>query len=324
MKAFYDTMIALGIIATALPAVILLYHRSKSKKSFEYKHKRLSLLLSLILLVGTLTLIWGSFVEPRLLVLNEQTFDIKGIGHPIRIAFIADQQVGPYKKSGNTKKIVNRILDLNPDLVFIGGDMIHNGPEGEKDPQYLEPFRKLTAQIPTYAIQGNHEYGVSDVDDEGRFVVQSFYPDMSAEVKEKMESLGVIFLSNEMELVEVRNQKFYLFGGDSYWVGKLDLSVLSERIENVPTITLIHNPLAAHEASKYDVDLMLAGHTHGGQIRLPFFGPIGKVDNITPTEWYQGSFELNSTTVFVTSGTGETGTRARLFNPPEIVLITLK
>ena len=69
---------------------------------------------------------------------------------------------------------------------------------------------------------------------------------------------------------------------------------------------------------------MLSGHTHGGQIRLPFIGPLGKVDSITPKTWYQGWNNIDEMKLFVTSGIGESGTRARLFNPPEIVILTLE
>ena len=110
-----------------------------------------------------------------------------------------------------------------------------------------------------------------------------------------------------------------------YTLKKLDYSILETRKEDIPTITLIHNPSFQFSNYPTDIDLALSGHTHGGQIRLPVVGPIGLIDNLLQKKYYQGLHTLDSgTKMLVTSGVGETGTRARLFNPPEIMLLTIK
>ena len=144
-------------------------------------------------------------------------------------------------------------------------------------------------------------------------------------MEEVMRNLGIKYLINDLELLEIGNQKFYLFGGDSFWAGRLNFSSLDNRQEaNLDTIALIHNPAAAWKASEQGIELFLAGHTHGGQIRLPFIGPMAQVDDVIPRSWYKGEVGLDDMKMYVTSGTGETGTRARLFNLPEIVLLTIK
>ena len=323
MKLFYDLLITLGIITTALPAVILLYHRHKTKNSFEYKFRSLSFFISLFLLFGTTVLVYGSFLEPRLLITNEQQINLAGIEEEIKIVFFADPQIGPYRREKHLEKIVEASLKLNPDMVLIGGDIINNGIPNTDETILLKPLKKLADSIPTYAIHGNHEYGVGSDNPEQE--KKSLSPDRSYQVEKELKKLGIKYLVNDLELIEIGQVKFYLFGGDSLWADKLDFSSLKNReIKNIPTIALIHNPLSIKEAIKYNIDLVLSGHTHGGQIRFPFIGPLGRVDDTTPAELYQGLHEFGSTTLFVTSGIGETGTRARLFNPPEIVLITLK
>ena len=72
------------------------------------------------------------------------------------------------------------------------------------------------------------------------------------------------------------------------------------------------------------VDLVLSGHTHGGEIRLPFIGPVGPMPTVLPREYDKGYKEYKGIPVFITSGVGSTGTRVRLFNPPEIVVLTIE
>ncbi len=318
---FFDVLIILLITITALPAVILLYSRKKRKESWEYKNRNLSLVLSLILLLGTTMVTYGSFIEPNLIITNYQEIDLEKIDSPIRIVVIGDYQVGYFKKEKYVKKTVKQILNLKPDLVFIVGDIVDNAVYEEREANYFEPMKKIAESIPTYAIHGNHEYGIGG----GKSILEQKYrtANVSIETKEIVESFGIKYLVNDLEEIEINGQKFYLFGGDSIWAGKLSYSPLENRTENMSTIALIHNPLAT-QASKHNIDLMLSGHTHGGQIRLPFIGPIGRVDNVLPAEWYQGWNEYEGMKFFVTSGIGESGTRARLFNPPEIIMLTIK
>ena len=318
---FFDVLITLIITITALPAVILLYSRNKRKHSWENKNKNLSLILALILLLGASTVAYGSFIEPQLIITNYQEINLEKINSPVKIAIIADFQVGYFKKEKYVEKVTDRILKLNPDLVFIVGDIVDNAVYEKNEARHLSPIKKLADIIPTYAIHGNHEYGIGG----GKSILEPEYrtADVSAETKEIVESFGIRYLVNEMKEIEVREEKFYLFGGDSIWAGKLDYSILENRNEKLATIALIHNPLAVFQAHKQNIDMMLSGHTHGGQIRLPFIGPLARIDNILPAEWYQGWNEFEGMKFFVTSGIGESGTRARLFNPPEIVMLTV-
>ncbi|PIZ95131.1 MAG: hypothetical protein COX81_01555 [Candidatus Magasanikbacteria bacterium CG_4_10_14_0_2_um_filter_37_12] len=322
MQRFFDLLITIGIIITALPAVILLYHQKKDSKSWEYGHKKITATISVLLFLGTAILVYGSFIEPHFLITNQVSINLENLDQKITIVLVADLQVGPYRHIDSINRIVNRILSLKPDMVLIAGDNVDNSLPIEKELLNLNPLKKLTEQIPTFAVHGNHEYGIGG----GKSVIDSKYriANVSKETKEKMESFGIHYLVNELETISVRGQDIDIFGGDSVWAGNLDWQMLKNASSTTPTIVLIHNPVAALDnLSEYPLDLMLAGHTHGGQIRLPFIGPVGRVDEIIPAEWYQGLHDANNFKLFVTSGTGESGTRARLFNPPEVVLLTI-
>jgi len=324
MKLFYDLVIITGIVSTALPAAILLYHRTRDKKSLEYRYPRISLSLSLVLLVGALALIWGSFVEPHILIVKHQTIDVPHIEKPVRIVLIADYQAGSYRKAPYIKRTVDKTLSHSPDLVLIAGDQIDNTTPIDEELQHLHPLQELADKVQTIAIHGNHEYGLGNQHDKHR--EDRLGLDVSLASKSFVEQLGISYPVNEMILVTSTPSPLYVFGGDEWWNETLDFGILGTR-ENtdIPTIGLIHNPAAAWEADRHGIDLMISGHTHGGQIRLPFIGPVGRVDNIIPADWYQGLIQVSETMqLYVTSGVGESGTRARLFNPPEIVILTLE
>ena len=321
MNIFFDILIAILIIITASPAVILLFCRFR-KNTWESKHKKLTLLFSVILLLGTTTIAYGSFVEPKIITLNYQNIDLEKITKPIKIVFVSDYQVGKYKQEKFVEKTVEKIIAQNPDIILLGGDIVDNEIYNPEEINFLKPLKQLTAKYPVYAIQGNHEYGVGG----GKALTDPKYrvADMSQTTKKYLENIGVKFLENQLTEINIKNQSFYLFGGDDLWANKLNLEPLKNREKDLTTIALIHNPLAAYDVSKETVDLMLSGHTHGGQIRLPFIGPVGRIDDITPTAWYQGWSDINNMKLFVTSGIGESGARARLFNPPEIIILTVK
>lgn len=324
MNIFFDTLITLLLVITAFPAVILLYSSFKRKQSWEYVHHVTSGLISFFLLCCFLLIIWGSFLEPRLLVVNRQTIDIPAVQEPFTVVFIADFQVGPYKRTQWVEKVVQKILELKPDMVFIGGDNVDNGFYAPDEVTYLAPLKKLAEQIPTYAIHGNHEYGIGDaraiMKQKGRGA------DMTQETKTALEKIGITYLVNNVTTTTIRDQTICLFGGDEYWAHKLNFSELNKCDESIPTIALIHNPSFIFSPYPQTLDLVLSGHTHGGQIRLPFVGPLARVDDVLPRAYYKGLHTINDSgsQLFVTSGIGETGTRARLFNPPEIALITIK
>lgn len=323
MKTFFDLLITLGIFITLVPALILLWSVFKRPNSWEARNKKLSTVIASTLLFGTAILIWGSFIEPQIIITKHYQIDLPDIQKPIRIALIGDIQIGPYKQTKWTQKIVDKTLELKPDLVLFAGDQVDNMYYDEQEVYYLKPLSQLATQIPSYAIHGNHEYGIGG----GKALTDPAYrvADMSVHTKKALEEMGIRYLVNELEKISIDDESFYLFGGDSYWAGKLNFDILQNRTENIPTLALVHNPSFIAEKYPDNVDLYLSGHTHGGQIRLPLIGPLGKVDSFLPTKYYKGLHTLDTgPQLLVTAGIGETGTRARLFNPPEIVLITLK
>ncbi|MDP2692454.1 MAG: metallophosphoesterase [bacterium] len=324
MTAFFDILIVLIIAATAIPAVILLFHRYKNNGTWEGIHRKPSLTISLLLLFGTLLVIYGSFIEPLFLITNYQDVEIKLNGNTVRALVVSDIHVGDYNKRKEIKKIAQRIVSLEPDIVFIVGDHILATYKEDDRLDYLDELKIVASTIPTYAVYGNHDYGIGGGEDN----IQKRYrlPNKSKEVKDKLESVGIRFLVNETEKININESEFLLFGGDEYLTSNLDFSSfaqMQEKYPNLPSIALIHNPAGIYAVGDNKVNLVISGHTHGGQVRLPFIGNIMKIEIAIPKEWYQGLNKYNNTQLFVTSGVNESSARSRLFNPPEVVLLNI-
>jgi len=324
MQVYFDLLITIGLVSTFLPAGILLYSANRRTQSWEYRHRQLSYTAVFFLLLGAVTLLYGSFVEPRLLITNEQTVDLPQVDTPFTIALVSDFQLGVYNQTQFVERIVDHVLSLHPDIIMLAGDQLDNTPGDTDEAVYLKPLSRLVESgTPVYAVHGNHEYGVGGkrnaTDPDRRF------GDISTHAAEAMKKLGITYMTNDLVTTTIRDQEIAIFGGDSYLAEKLSFDTLQDKPDDMPTIALIHNPGSVWIAAKEDIDLMLSGHTHGGQIRLPFFGPIGRLDEPIPLDWYQGLHQVDDDTqLFVTSGTGESGTRARLCNPPEVVLLTVE
>jgi predicted MPP superfamily phosphohydrolase len=298
----YDILITLGLgISIGLFFLCLFFKKS--------------ILSGIFIISGTL-LVWGSFIEPRILTTTHVDVVLTKNITEFDIAVLSDLHAGPYNTQAFFERVIEKTIALDPDIVVILGDHISNNRYSlPNEIGQLSVLKKLTEKYPVYAVHGNHDYGI-----EGGV-------DLSDQTKKIMQSYGITYLQNETITAEINGQRVHIFGGDEVWAGKLDYHSLTEiqRDPIVPTIALIHNPAYLYLPHPNEIDLTLSGHTHGGQIRLPALGPIGRVDSLIPTKLYQGLHEpeREGEYLFVTRGVGQSEMRARLFAPPEIVLLTI-
>ncbi|MBP9718109.1 metallophosphoesterase [Candidatus Gracilibacteria bacterium] len=289
-------------------------HTNKKRKPW-YKG---ALVLAVI---AWLTVFYGSYIEPQIILVNRQTINLtEKPTHTITIALISDTHVGPFKRDRFMQRAVDKINSLHADAIVLDGDFISFQASETK---YLEPLKNLQAKLGVYGTLGNHDYGV---DAEGNFSNN----DMANSVRDSLVSLGVNVLRNQGVVLENNGSSLRLIGTDEIQTGRASIrgalgSVGSSTTARYPTILLAHNPDTATYAQKYGIDLVLAGHTHGGQVRLPFIGPVPPLPQHLPRKYDRGLFssDFGKTQLFITSGIGESGARARLFVPPEIALLTI-
>ncbi len=279
--------------------------------------------LSLFPLIFFIVLIWGSFIEPRKIEIRHVPIKLSKVTHTFTIAVLTDLHAGPYKKTKFFERVVNLVVKLNPDLVVLVGDHIFNCVYNQHEVHYLSPLTKLVNNYPVYAVHGNHEYGLSNYLPDNPN--QERFADLSNHVRQTFESYGITYLQNQTREIEIKGQKILLFGGDEVWSGKLNYQSIEDTHSSIPKIALIHNPVYLFHPHPEGIDLTISGHTHGGQLRLPYIGPLAYVDTVIPKNLYQGLHEpeRKGEYLFVSRGLGESEPRARLFCPPEIALLTI-
>jgi len=292
-------------VTAFLLAVIPLYFIELSQRFKTYKimNRGRYVLLALVLGCVWLTVFYGSFIEPKMLTVKKYDVPLGVSADRLKIAVVADTHLGVFKHREWLERVVSRVNALEPDLVILGGDFVVNLAGLEA----LEPLRQLKSRLGNYAVLGNFDYRTGAVD-----------------VRKRIESYGVEVLTNESVPIDVDGREIRLIGLDDFWLGEPDWG---KALAGIPPeavkILAAHNPDMASQAEASGVKLMIAGHTHGGQIRLPFIGPLTRLPVVIGQRFDKGLFDFGPMRLFINPGVGESGVRARLFCPPEISLLTV-
>lgn len=267
--------------------------------------KLLRRLFLLLLTTALLIIAYAYFIEPNQLVINRQNFDSPKINQPLKIVVFSDTHFGKIYAPEKMEKIVAAINKEEADLVLFAGDFFDIYAEDKEliNLDYFETqLNKIEAKVGKYAIWGNRDYGGG---------VTRFYQDMMSEGGfEVLRDTSIVLPSINLELS----------GLDDYLLGSPNLN-LSQKSPDLFQLALFHEPDLLDELNTPNYDLALAGHSHGGQIRVPFltdqFLPFGG------RKYVKGFYTHESLSLFVTSGIGLTKIPFRFLNAPEIVSITL-
>ncbi|MCX6781531.1 MAG: metallophosphoesterase [Candidatus Magasanikbacteria bacterium] len=314
-------IIVYGYALVAGLVIWYIFRDRKNPKLFFGRYKFFSGIFIAILAVGILTVIYSTLTEPFILKTTSVALQNSKINN-LKIALISDIQVGNHKKTAWVEKIVARIESANPDLVIFGGDLIDNEATFEDESQYLEPLRKLIGKFSMYYVLGNHEYGIGGT---VRNKPEKYTGDRSQLLIDRMKTLGIPLLRNTLDCPEIKGQKICLFGIDDIWKYKPNFSDLKNWDNETPLIYITHNPdgILYYPTNLPAPDLILAGHTHGGQIWIPFFGPLGDAQIILGKSFYRGLNYFHNIPIYTSVGAGESGAPLRLFARPEIVLLNI-
>lgn len=271
--------------------------------------------IAAVLVTGSMTVAYGSFIEGRRLILNKKVIHNSSLP-PLVIAVAGDFHVGPYRDADDVRRIVDTINAQSPDLILLPGDFLF---DHHADVRALEPLKNLRARHGTWACIGNHDSGDHATLNGTRYVTL----DRSDEVAAFLKSCGIEVLRDAWKKVETNAGAFAIAGVDGPWRDRMNLERTLEGLPNdLPVLLLAHNPDVVLHPAHRRAALIVSGHTHGGQIRLPLIGAL-HVPAETRKRYDQGIFKLNDrTTLAVTHGCGETLARARLLCPPEIMLLT--
>ncbi len=214
----------------------------------------------------------------------------------------------------DNENLLKAVREAEPEYIFLVGDLLdafHEVP-----PDYAaQTARGLTDIAPTYYVTGNHEWAVGDV----------------PELKEVLTAQGVMVLSNESVILERNGGRVVLAGIDDpngYADQKSPETVAAEvyAAHGDPFwILLAHrNDHFPEQYCYLGADLVISGHGHGGLIRLPFTDGLVSTDRTFFPTYTAGLYEKNGSALFVTRGLGNSGSTFRLFNRPEIAIVTLR
>jgi len=283
------------------------------KRSDKYKKNKFLVFLKIILfiiIICLLVLTWARFISTNGLKVNE----IKVVNeklpesfHGFKIVHFSDVHYGKTIDKKSLEKIVDKINIIKPDLVLFTGDLIDKDTyiNDKVIEELTDILNKIDSSHGKYTVKGNHDY-TSD----------SFI--------EIMKNSEFYILENSYDLVyNDINEYIYLGGLSSSIKTEINYENALEyfKLENVNkeifSIMLLHEPDNVDKLLEYQsIDLALAGHSHGGQIRLPIIGPVFKVKDAIkyPNDYYK----IDNTHLYVSYGLGTSNYPFRFMNKPSI------
>ncbi len=302
LSALVGVTFILFIVALSYDLII-----SASRKvplSLE-RRQAIKIIFDSSVLVGSIAYTWSGFIQglkqPAVndVIVQIDNFPVNGF----TIVQLSDLHIGHTIKADFLKEIVARTNAMHPDIVVITGDLVD--VVAEKARKELAPLNDLNA--PSFFVTGNHEYyhGVESI-------------------LELVESLGVLPLANKAIQIGSGDKSFNLVGindltGTRFGIRAPDVETAYLNADTTkPTIVLSHQPKALPLLAQYRCDLMLSGHTHGGQI-FPF-GLLVMLDQPYLSGLYRHNAEQQ---IFVSRGTGYWGPPLRVFAPSEISRIVI-
>lgn len=279
--------------------------RKRTLKTF-----RAVLLLTLLTIVSCL--VWGFFIEPNRLVVHQDTIQIDNWPAELsglRIALIGDIHTdNRFIDERKLQKIVELTNSQNPDLIVLLGDYIQGG---RNNPQRVEPeitaaqLKTLKAPLGVYAILGNHDWWYN-----------------GEKVRRAFESEGLPVLDDDAKELNWHGKSFWLVGLADLWTRPQHIEqTLAKAPSGSTLIALTHNPDIFPDLPQ-SVPLLLAAHTHGGQVNLPLIGTPVVPSRFGP-KYTAGHIYENGHHLYVTTGIGTSIMRVRFRVPPEIVILTI-
>jgi predicted MPP superfamily phosphohydrolase len=222
----------------------------------------------------------------------------------VRVALLADFHVGPLVELRHAKRAVELTLEEKPDLVVLAGDFVSS--VGAITAEFAGVLARLRAPDGVFASLGNHDHWTDAV-----------------RVREMLAAAGVTLLENRHVILGRDGSTLALAGVEDLWEGQPSAGrALDGLDDDVPRILVSHNPDYVEEMdASAPVDLVLAGHTHGGQVKIPF-GPR-PILPVKHAKYGAGLVEGPHCPVYVTRGIGLIGPPVRFNCRPEVAILTL-
>ncbi len=260
--------------------------------------------IGLSAVAGAYGLLW----EPKRLKITEETVWIRNLPREregFRIVHLTDFHRGRWVSEAQISKAGQIARRLSPDLVVLTGDFVTG--QASHIWNCLEALGRLPSRFGSYAVLGNHDWWT-----DGKVVTAA------------LEKAGIHVLSNAAVRLGEESNPIWLLGIEDLWSQHHSLTKAVYAADGSgPRILLSHNPDILPNASVFGLDLVLSGHTHGGQVCLPGIGPL-----LLPIKGdrrlARGLHWQGKTQIYVSAGVGVVAPPVRFNCPPEVAVLTLK
>lgn len=288
-----------------------------------------------MILALIVAIIWISAYDTGRFTLSNYVFHNKKIKKPVKIVFLSDLHCKMYGYGG--KHLTDKIKELKPDLILMGGDMITAYPGAGHD-KVVSFIKELAEHYPTVYAYGNHELRLK--------IYPEQYGDAWDEYTKALSEFGLSITENGMRDIEGTGVNVISFSADrKYYKRFSNVEMTSDYIRDTAgapdpekfNIPLAHNPIYFDAYAEYGADLTLSGHHHGGVVRIPV--PVSKKARLAgahvmrglisprlrPFPVYDhGRFDKDGRTMIISRGLGTHTIPVRIFNPGDLVVIDLK
>lgn len=247
--------------------------------------------------------VYGRFIEPYWFqIVTRQLVLSDSVKRSTRIIFLSDFHTGEKKTRRFYDQLFKRVKALKPDLLLLGGDYVECESRSIMD---LSGVKEIQPRYGTHFILGNHDYW-----------------DRPEYIRKMLLSFGAEDLTGKTHVIGEGENAFVLTGIDDSWHGTPTAQLpLAPQVK--PLIILTHESDVLLDLPEGSAELVLLGHTHGGQIRLPGYGAITRLPQSTPKWLDRGLKTWRGMQLLISQGIGESSAPVRFFARPQIVIVDL-
>lgn len=276
--------------------------------------KGIKILIGFLIFIGIVFFIflYALFIGSSGLKVKEYKIAISSLPneyHGLKIAHLSDFHYGETFKKQELEKVVETINSLKPDIIVFTGDISTNGLNNKQIEEVSTLLSKMDASIGKYAIKGNHDY---------KFKKWSLLIENSGFID--LDDTFQIIYKNQTNPIMISGISTNLYGTKNI-KDKIEpimtyLNSFTEENKEKPiySILLLHEPDYIDKIDSSKFNLVLSGHSHNGQVRVPFLGAI--YTPIGAKKYYDEYYKVNNTDLYISSGLGTTALGVRLFNKP--------
>jgi len=276
----------------------------------RYRNKGLPFLLvaaAIVIVVGTLALVDMYWIEPNWIGTEQVVIHDPALAEVLKGVTVV--QISDIHLQGGIgyreRELVEKVNALKPDLLFITGDFFSDKQKEELQAEtaaLTELIKSFKTTSGIFGVRGNYD---------GPLRIPA--------IRDAFNSAGIDILSNENRTIALPNNKrLYLLGVEGSRSKHGGPKVFDGIPAHTPTVLLAHYPYILGEATRAGVNLVLVGHTHGGQIGIPFL--VRKSNSANKSRFLSGLYKVGTTKMYVNRGIGTTRVPVRLFCRPEITV----